>query len=260
VTVVTTWRRGLEPEPWRDELLAPLALRLESVARREDAAHVEETRRYRGYAFAAGDLEVAAPTVVARAAAGEAPVVASGEPMVLRVRPALDPSAAGPAELPGDPLPLPSPWRVWAVAAGIALAATLVGRRTLRRRGEAAPAPQPAAPVADEGPAPAALRAIEALRARAPRDAAESDAWHVDAAMVVRTYAAARFGVHARESTSEELSAAIAGDAARAPLRDVLAACDAVKFGLGATTGAERARVLDRAAEFVRVTSAGSAP
>ena len=258
VTVVRTWRKGLEPEPWRDELLAPLVLRLESEARREDARHVEETRRYRAYAFAAGETPVPAATVVARGGPGEAPVTASGEPLVLRVRPSLDPSAPGAAELPGDPLPLPVPWRTWAVAAAALLAGAAIAQRARRRRAPEAPAPAPSAAAPEEGPAPAALRAIEALRAREPRDQAESDAWHVDAAAVVRTYASARFGVHARESTSEELTSAVArattGEPS-APLRDVLSACDAVKFGLGATTTAERARVLDRAAEFVRGTA-----
>jgi hypothetical protein len=258
VTVVRTWRRGLEPEPWRDELLAPLVLRFESEERREDARHVEETRRYRGYAFAAGETSVPAPSVVARGGAGEAPVTASGEPMVLRVRPGLDPSAPGAAELPVDPLSLPAPWRTWAVAAAALVAGAAIVQRARRRRAPDAPAPVQPAAAAEVGPSTAALLAIEALRARDPRDQAESDAWHVDAAAVVRTYASARFGVHARESTSEELTSAVAvatGGAPSAPLRDVLSACDAVKFGLGATTAAERASVLDRAAEFVRGTA-----
>jgi len=263
VTVVTTWRRGLEPEPWRDELLAPLALRLESAERRDDGRRVEETRRYRGYAFAAGEVAVPAATVVARAGPGETPVTASGEPIVLRVRPALDPSAPGAAELPGDPLPLPSPWRVWAVAGAIALVGATVALRTLRRREVVAPVPAAAPAVVAEGPAPAALRAIDALRAREPRDAAESDAWHIDAAAIVRDYASARLGVHAKESTSEELTSTVAsaaGDAACAPLREALVACDAVKFGLGGTTAAERAHVLDSAAEFVRLTAGELSP
>jgi hypothetical protein len=262
VTVVRTWRRGLEPEPWRDELLAPLVLKLESEQRREDARHFEEMRRYRGYAFAAGEISVPAPTVVARGGAGEAPVTASAEPIVLRVRPALDPSAPGAAELPGDPLPLPAPWRTWALAAAAIVAGMAIAQRARRRRAPDTPAPAPPAAAAEKGPATAALRAIETLRAREPRDQAESDAWHVDAAAIVRTYASARFGVHARESTSEELTSAVAvatGGAPSAPLRDVLFACDAVKFGLSATTADERARVLDRAAEFVRVTAERSA-
>lgn len=258
VTVVRTWRSGLEPEPWRDELLAPIAVRLESEERRDDGRHVEETRRYRGYAFVAGEMSVTAPTVVARAGPGEAPVSASGEPIVLRVRPELDPSAPGAAELPGDPLPLPTPWRIWAAAAAVVVAGALITRWVMRRRAVAPSVTETPARVADEGPGPAALRALEALRAREPRDAAESDAWHVDAATIVRDYAAARFGVHARESTSEELTSAVAaaaGEAARAPLRDVLMSCDAVKFGLGATTSAARVRVVDRAAEFVNATA-----
>ena len=257
ITVVRVWAKDCEPEEWRDEALAPLTVRLVATARREDERHVEETRHYEARAFALDEVRVPAPTfrAVRRGAADpSAARVVTAEPIVLRVRPALDPRAPGAPEFPGEPLSEPLPRPLWAgigAAAVVATALALVLRRRAARLGE-----QPAAPerTATSAPSPSprdrALQRIEALRARDPRTADEVLAWHVEAAALSRDYVFERFAVGTPEMTTEELLATAPG-AQRAGLADVLAGCDLVKFAREVPAAAERARLLASAEALV---------
>jgi hypothetical protein len=271
LTVVRVWEKDLTPAPWSDRSLAPLVVRLIDAARREDDGHVEETRRYRGYAFGPGDVTVAAVPFTATPRDGGPARTATSDTITIRVRPALDPSAPGPAELPGGLLVPPSPWQRWALigAAVSGAAVFLVGRRRRERARRGALAASATAPAAVPDPRPApherALRRIEELRARRPRIPAEIESWYVDASSLVREYVAERFAIPTAQRTSEELVAsppavkALPGPQ-RTLLADLLLRCDFVKFARHAPDDADRERLLASAETFVTQTRAAASP
>jgi hypothetical protein len=267
LTVVRAWSKDLTPEAWSDDLLAPVTVRLVGTSRREDERHVEETRRYAGYAFALDEVTVPAPTLRASPRAGDPSAVrsVSGDRLVLRVRRALDPAAPGAPELPGDPLPEPFPWRAWTIGTGAALAAlTLVRVRSLRAsrlaRRSSAPVASASAVPEPEGPHELALRRIERLRATAPRTSDEVQRWYVEASGLVRVYVSERFGIGAAEMTTEELLAATVTAAPRDMLAEALRGCDLVKFAQHASSAPERAATLASAEGFVRGTTPAGLP
>ncbi len=96
LTVVCVWSKALVPGEWRDQALAPLVVRLEETTRREDDGHVEETRRYRCYAFISGDVAVPAMSFKASPRDGGPERIASADALTFRVKPALTGEAAGP--------------------------------------------------------------------------------------------------------------------------------------------------------------------
>ena len=220
LTVVRTWSKARTPLEWSDRTLAPLAVKLIEASRREDGQRVEETRRYRAYAFRPGEWT---------------------EPVALRVEAALDPERPGDPELPTAP-PDAARWP-W-VLAGMVLVAVLLLRRR-RRRPEVVPVTAPA-PEAPPGPHLRALERIEALRARRPDGREQIQAFYVEATGLLRDYIGERFGESTEIETSEELIASHPD--LRAPLRH----CDLVKFARHVPSDAERERMLDEAATFVR--------
>jgi hypothetical protein len=230
LTVVRTWHKGDAPAAWDDAALAPLEVRLLETSRREDDRRVEETRRYLGYAFSLADVSLPG--------------------LELRVRRALDPEAPGPAELPGDLLPEPSPWRAWAAVGAILLALfALFMWMSSRRRRSAAAAPAPAVGPPAPGPHVRALERLARLRGRQPQGREEISAFYVEASQVVRDYVGERFAVHATVMTTEELVGV------SAPLTRVLPPCDLVKFARHVATASERERLLDAAETYVRETT-----
>jgi hypothetical protein len=258
LTVVRVHDARLVPEAFDERSLSPLVVRLEARSRREDGTRVEETRRYRAYAFEPGETVVPAPELRARPRAGGAERSVRGEPLRLRVEATLDPAAPGPPELPGEPLSRPFPWAAALAGLGLSLlagsAALLASRR---RRARAAP-PAAAAPVAPPPPPDASTRALGRLAAIAARGGPPADAVAATA-LVVREYAADRFGVPALRRTSAELASSlrsrVAADA-RAALAQALATADAAKFAAHVPSAAERDEALGRATAFVR----GSGP
>jgi hypothetical protein len=173
---------------------------------------------------------------------------------VIRVAPALDPRDPGPPELPGEPLATPFPWiPVLAGLAVLLLVAGLLVRRAIARRPAAPPPPPPPAPP----PSDAAREALALLRGlRAGTNPAADVA---SAAEALRGYVGARWDVPVVERTSPEILEdprvrAIEGSE-RTVLARVLGAGDAVKFGRGSPTAAERDAVLDAAEGFVTRTT-----
>ena len=228
LTVVRTWRRGRTPAAWDDEALAPLAVRLLETTHRENDRRVEETRRYRGYAFSLTDVRVPG--------------------LELRVKRALDPATPGPAELPGEPLPEPSSRWSWAVV-GAALLAAFVLLLRRRRPPPAVAAPAPASAPPPPGPHVRALERLARLRRQQPQGREEISAYYVEASGLVRDYVAERFDVPADVMTTEQLIEL------QAPLARVLPDCDLVKFARHAPDPSERERLLDAAESYVRETT-----
>ncbi|MHC4224580.1 MAG: hypothetical protein ACYSX0_19335 [Planctomycetota bacterium] len=232
LTVVRTWSREQAPATWSDDLLAPLSVRLLETSRREDDRRIEETRHYLAYAFTFGALAL--------------PL--SGNP--LTVKRALDPDAAGPAELPGEPFPAPTPWYLWPLGGLLALALLAL---LIRRRRRPLPAPVAAPPAeAPPGPHLRAIERIERLRAADPQSHEEFQSYYLEASGLMREYIAERFQLATAEKTTEEILAALSPGASRP---EVLRECDLVKFARERPAARERTGMLDRAESFVRETT-----
>lgn len=154
------------------------------------------------------------------------------------------------------PLPMPEPW--WSqyesfLVAGLAgLAAALLAWALVRLF---QPAPDPRAQ---------AIARIDRARAMAPQLGAKPFVHEVSEA--VRAYVEARFDVHAREQTTEELLATLAQDEAsplarfRGPLADFLVSCDLVKFGAASLSAAEIDALADSARLLVVESASAPAP
>ncbi len=252
LTVTRTWRRDLVPSVWSDAALAPLALRLLDASTREDDERIEETRRYRAFAFAAGDV-VIAPLLMRAQPRGGGPIIeAETAETRLRVRAALDPDQPGDVERPPGPWRPRHAWR-WVLGVLAALAAVVwVARR--RRRDESSPAP--AVPVLDEPTATErALAALASLRAEDPRDDAARQTFYQALAQVTRALAGTVDRRIVPELTSEEVRA-IWRQGERDSLGRVLRDCDLVKFAEFAPSEQARTQTLDAAESFVRGASA----
>jgi hypothetical protein len=261
--VVRIWQQDLEPDPFDGEALAPLVLRHVETVRRENERQVEERTRFRAYAFTPGTLIVPGPDLVAGPKGGGKKLLVSGNRIELTVKPSLDPSAPGEAELPGDLLPPESGRTWWIEGATAALTLLLVyleiRRRRAKRAAESAAVESRPRPVR---PSELALQALAELAARAPDGPGETDAFYREASGILRRYLGGRFDLPTGEMTTEEvLHAGILRraecEAPRALLRRALRDCDLVKFARHRPGAPERKRTLDSARRFVVETARG---
>jgi hypothetical protein len=252
VTVTRVWEKDLEPSEWDDASLSPLVVRLEEQSRREDEIRIEETWRYRGYAFTLEDVRVPPVVFLARPRDGGQGLIVKTDALRLRVLPALDPIEPGDPELPGTLHLEGHSWTPWVWSAG-AIVLLLLGGAMLvhRRRPSEPPAPILPEPTV-ETPASRALAALEAIRGRGARDTDVPEA-----ADVVRDYVSSAFGFRTRERTTEEVLAA-SPPAPEAPLRGLLTAADRVKYAAGSPSSAQRDAALDQAELYVEAS--GSTP
>lgn len=239
LVVTRTWSSRLVPSVWSDEALAPLVLDLRETNTREDAERVEETRRYRAFAFQAGAVVVPALAMRGRPRGGGPVVSAAADPIELNVRPldAYDPVY----ERPDGPWSPKAAWPWWVAAAVALLALVALARRK--------PAPEPVVEEPTEpeiSPRDRALAALTALRDAPPTDEPARHQWYGDLAAVVRGIANA-----AEEWTTEEVLARWRG-AGESELRAVLSACDFVKFADLVPSDDARQTSLDTAEAFVR--------
>jgi len=235
ITVLRVWSKELLPGAWNDRTLAPLALRLERIERREDDSRIEERRHYVGYAFSLADLSIAAPKFVARPKAGGPDRITAATPLSLRVRPELDPLAPGPPDLPDLPAEQRSRRWLWTLLLLLLTLAALVLVRRARRPAATAPA---------QDPGMVAVARLRALHGEAPGVAV-----YLELANLLRAYLSARFGLPADEMTTEEIAA---GGAGRARFAEVLARCDLVKFAGQRPDADALPPLLDRAEASVR--------
>lgn len=260
LTVQRAWNAGLVAEDWDSERLAPLALELEDTRRRERGGRVEETLRYRAYAFELGAVSVPAASFAAKARDGGAELTATSEAFEMRVRGVIDAQAPGDPELPGDPPPAPFPWLPVGVSVAVLAAATFLVARGRRKPSPEAPAPPP--PRVDRSHERALAR-LEALRSAPSEALADVQAFHVEAAATLRAYLHERFAAGTPQMTTEELVDApvaehVSGEQ-QARLAGVLRECDLVKFARAAPGAGERGALLDAACAFVRATAGGAA-
>ena len=255
VTVVRQWSKDLEPAAWDERALAPLVLRLEETATREDERRIEETRRYRGYAFSRKDVTVPPAKLTARPRSGGPERSTSSSRLRVRVKPTVDAKAPGEPELPGEPLAEPAPRWPWFAGAALVVAVVLIWGWRRRVRSMVVATAVRETPPAHLEP----LERLRALTARAP-DTAEERGLHVVAAVdVVRDYVGMRYAVRTRERTSEEVLGALpmlSPEDARAALGSLLARADDVKFAARTPTSAERDTFVSDAVAFVTATAA----
>ena len=266
LTVVRTWRRGLEPSAWDDRALAPLVVVAAGQDRRTTGDAVEETRRFVAWAFSRTDVRLPAPAFSAAPAGGGTAVVARGKPVRVRVQPVLPAADPGPLEAPDGLLgsaPARPTGAIVAVAAALLVAVVALGlaRRRRRARGPVAPPSAPPPPSADV----VALGRLEALSHGARDDGPTRRAQVAAAADVVRAYVTARTGARTAERTTSEVlrdpavAAVLHGPAATA-LAGVLRAADAVKFADHEPSPGARDATLSAAASLVRATPAPPRP
>ena len=240
LTVTRVWLRSHEPSPWDDAALEPLILRDEQVRRREDDRRIEETRTYRAYVMRRADVQVPEVLFASRPREGDGLSIARSTPLAFTVVPQVDDENPGRPELPGSPPAGPTAVWIWAALLGLLMLGfeVVAGRhRWARKRAFAARYRAP-------------REAIEAIRARestSPEDCARDLADAVDA---VRDHVAFTTPVPARARTTEELTAALLGDAARA-YADVAAPADQAKFAAAAITPTQLGAALDRALALV---------
>jgi hypothetical protein len=252
LTIEREWSTDLTPEPWRDEALAPLRIVPLAIELRSDGRRMLETRRVRAWSFVAGRVALAAVPFHATDRAGVTRSVASA-PLAIDVRAALaDPTS--PPELPDELLLPSSPFTATRVAAGaalvlVALAIWMVARR--RRPGVAPPAP--AAPPAPP-PRERALARLARLRGSDPRDESALQAFHVEAAALLKEYVAEGFALPVLQRTTEEIAARKGGGFETAAFTRLLARCDRVKFARAASDAAARDDWIDGAVRFVEAS------
>jgi hypothetical protein len=255
LAVVRVWSKDFAPDRFDPRSLAPLELRADGADRREDGDRVEETLRFRAYAFAPDDLTVPGATLRARPLTGGAPRAVVSEPFALRVLPALrtedsrDPESPTTLELPV------SPTRVFALVAVLAAAISLLAYLRLRA---AARRPSRAA----AGPSPAAR--LAALHPPSDADPAALDAFYIELSSAVRDHLDRAHGVPAPRLTTEELRrdpthAERLGPARRDAAADLLAGCDRAKFARAAAEE-DAARRLSEAGALVADAAPSDAP
>lgn len=247
------WRKDLEPPAWTEDLLAPLVVREIARTRREDAARIEEIRRYRAHLFTLEDAVVGPITLATTPPGSRARVVARSPAVRLRVMPVVDPEAPGEPELPLPLVAEPAlPGRTL-VLAGIAclVLGGVLAAAAVRRRRAAVAAPPPPSPFA-----PLLLR-LEALGGRPPRDAEEERRQAAELVEILRAFACRRHAIPAFERTTREILGALAatpqvpqGLAAR--LGHAVPRLDAVVFGHLPFEEAERRETLDVLKTLIR--------
>jgi hypothetical protein len=253
LTIVRSWRKDLTAQEWPAQAFAPLRLRLVDAVRRENATHVEDTRRYDAYVFGTDPLTVAVPAFVARGAGEEVHKV-DGPHLTLRMRSSLAAADDLTAELPRDLFPAPARtpsacW--WLVPLGLLAVLAWWWRRATHPRATRVDG------AVTQRPDARALTRLAKLRGPAPTDPAAVAAFFTELAATLRDYVGERFGVRSAERTTDEILAADVlqalpahGLAARA-----LTVCDLVKFARAHPTPAECERAVDAVSEFVRGTA-----
>jgi hypothetical protein len=229
--LVRSRRKGTRVAPLPDAPLPPLTLALVDATTREDSRSIEETFRFRAYAFDPGDLIVPSASFGATTEDGETRTARS-EPFSLRVASALSNDASPSPEPPPDLLLLEDEAPPYAAAAGFAAALALAGALLRRRRSRARrpPTPSPEPPPSVVARGAAAIAAIEALKETDPARRV------VALAAITRAFVDEAFGVPAFRRTTEEVAAAFATAAKPSRPKDaprllgVLKAADSVKF------------------------------
>jgi len=250
LVVTRVWPKTLVPEPWSDESLAPLVLRRGTSKRRDLGARIEETLRFDAYAFARDSLVVPGPTFTA-SCAGVVRTV-SGNDLRLSIRSALGSEDATEAELPRAPFGAPVSPLVLVLVTGLLVALSAIAWSRYRRR----------EPLVVSEPDPCwilALRRLERARARVPDSFEDHRDDAVLVSRIVRDYLLARFGIAARELTTEQLledprTAHALDESQRELLGELLAHCDRVKFARDEQAANARDTRIVRARELIVTT------
>lgn len=211
------------------------------------------SHRYQASLYALGEVTIPSVPVRYRLPDGTGGQAASA-PLTLKVVSLLpkDPQQRKLADIRG-PLSVSVGRAFWvALAVALLCAAVLTAWLVRRARRKRAPVVTPVAPMPADAEARAALAAL-AARSLAARG--EYRAFYIELAGVAKRYLERRLSAPVLEMTTAETLAFLRdhphGDALLAPLRDVAAAADAIKFAKGDGLAAEAERHLAAVRELV---------
>jgi hypothetical protein len=253
LTIERSWPRALSIAAFDPAWLAPLHLEAIGDERAQRDGRTVETRRYRACVFALGAVVVPA---------SRTPGLGDVTPLTLDVRGRLDPTNPGAVELSSDLIgeAEESSRGIWIGV--IAAMVAMLGLAWWRSRQR----PLPPAPSVVTPPPPSphavARERLVALRGRAVVDARDVDAFHVDAAHLVREFLAATDLPSAMEWTTEEIARFLHGlpTTTRSRIADavpVLRTADLVMFARGGSTSTDRTRLLERIESLLGETATG---
>jgi hypothetical protein len=224
-------------------------------------APAPDTHRYRASAFALGEVELPAIPVQYRLADGTRGEVSTGV-VKLRVASVLpkDPSQQQLVDI-REPQPLAFGAAFWIACASLLLLVAGVAAWLWRRHRK----PVAAAPPAPPRPADAEAReALDRLAASGMLVRGEYRPYYIALADIAKRYLERRLGAPILEMTSSETVAFLRehahGQGLAAPMRDLAAAADQVKFARGAALREEGERHLALARQMIEALEARLRP
>jgi len=262
LTVIRVWKNDLTPEEWSDKTLDPLVVKLLEKSRRSDGDRTEETLSFLCYAFSLEDIVIAGPVFKAKSADKGLESSVTGNELLIRVEPVLDPLNPGDVELPGDILEKPFAWLFWSAIGAVAIAAfSLVIWRMRRKQTPSVISHFEAEPTKQPPPEPdiKALMRLKKLRMLDPKSEEETQTYYMEASALMGEYTSEQFSMGAKKLTSEEridalyLAGAVEAGS-QVDLKIYLSSCDNVKFGCYSSTGHDRDNLLDTGEKFLKET------
>jgi len=251
--VIQVWDKQLELEPWGEEKLAPLTVRLVDTSVRENATHVEETRIFECFAFELNEFILPGLFLRAKSTKDGSQRVALGEELRIGVRSSLPADDPGLMEMPRDVFLAPFPWGLALTSIAALSLISVIGLRVYRRR------PIEETYIAPEPPHVIAAERIALLRSQVFETREEVRAFHVEISAIVRAYIEGRFDVEAPGKTTDEFFADPGTNAALEPedrerLSALLSQSDLVKYAGQASGSEERDDLLGAIEVFVEHT------
>ena len=255
--VIRSFDRQWQADPWQDQALAPLEVRLLKHEQKRIEGQVTEVFEYSCYCFLRGLVTLPVPELRLQPIAGGPGLSIQGKEVRLRVSSALPAGASSQLESLQGLFPAPFSWRPW-VLPSLLVVLFLFGLSCFVLHAKRKRASQDSLPVLP--PDQRALQMIEDLRRSRPSGFPELREEALACSNMLRLYVETRFAWTTRDLTTEELLsdprfAKVLSAQAGLDLRTFLEHHDAVKFAGYEPDTEEREGMLQRMEDFIRGTS-----